>query len=101
MTLRVTRFSPRAARAASISSPVRAPGCRIKRYTQNGSSYSRKRCPDGSSRGILSGMEKRVIVFGGGCFWCTEAIFQELKGVLSVMPGYAGGTVPNPTYEAV
>jgi peptide-methionine (S)-S-oxide reductase len=40
-------------------------------------------------------------VFGGGCFWCTEAIFTELRGVQSVMPGYAGGTVENPSYEAV
>ena len=40
-------------------------------------------------------------VFGGGCFWCTEAVFKSLKGVTSVMPGYAGGTVPNPTYEQV
>lgn len=38
---------------------------------------------------------------GGGCFWCTEAIFKRLKGVESVMPGYTGGTVDNPTYEAV
>lgn len=40
-------------------------------------------------------------VFGGGCFWCTEALFKELKGVRSVMPGYAGGTTPGPTYEDV
>lgn len=40
-------------------------------------------------------------IFGGGCFWCTEAIFKMLKGVKSVMPGYAGGTKPNPTYEEV
>jgi peptide-methionine (S)-S-oxide reductase len=40
-------------------------------------------------------------VFGGGCFWCTEAVFDELSGVLSVMPGYAGGSVKNPTYEQV
>ena len=37
----------------------------------------------------------------GGCFWCTEAVFKRLKGVASVMPGYAGGTVPNPTYKQV
>jgi peptide-methionine (S)-S-oxide reductase len=40
-------------------------------------------------------------VFGGGCFWCTEAVFKMLKGVTAVEPGYAGGTVPNPTYEQV
>lgn len=44
---------------------------------------------------------KEVAIFGGGCFWCTEAVFKALKGVSSVTPGYAGGTVPNPTYEAV
>lgn len=37
----------------------------------------------------------------GGCFWCTEAIFKRLKGVLSVKPGYAGGSKENPTYEEV
>lgn len=39
--------------------------------------------------------------FGTGCFWCTEAIFQELKGVLKVTSGYSGGKVANPTYEQV
>lgn len=46
-------------------------------------------------------MKTETIVFGGGCFWCTEAVFGILKGVVSVMPGYAGGTTPNPTYESV
>lgn len=46
-------------------------------------------------------MKTETAIFGGGCFWCTEAIFKELKGVMSVMPGYAGGTTPNPTYESV
>src|SRR3990170_8742506 len=39
--------------------------------------------------------------FGTGCFWCTEAIFQQLKGVLKVTSGYSGGHVINPTYEQV
>lgn len=42
-----------------------------------------------------------MAVFGGGCFWCTEAVFKMLKGVSSVLPGYTGGTVPDPTYEQV
>lgn len=42
-----------------------------------------------------------IAVFGGGCFWCTEAIYNELEGVLKVLPGYAGGTTPNPTYEQI
>lgn len=44
---------------------------------------------------------KETAVFGGGCFWCTEAVFKMFKGVISVSPGYAGGTVPNPTYDQV
>lgn len=39
--------------------------------------------------------------FGAGCFWCIEACFKDLKGVLDVFPGYAGGTIENPTYEQV
>ena len=39
--------------------------------------------------------------FGTGCFWCTEAIFQQLEGVEKVTSGYSGGTVPNPSYEQV
>ena len=39
--------------------------------------------------------------FGSGCFWCTEAVFQRLKGVTGVQSGYAGGTTENPTYEEV
>jgi len=42
-----------------------------------------------------------LATFGGGCFWCTEAIFQELEGVESVVAGYAGGEMKDPTYEAV
>jgi peptide-methionine (S)-S-oxide reductase len=47
-------------------------------------------------------MEKsQTAVFGGGCFWCVEAVFEGLDGVRSVESGYAGGTLPNPTYEQV
>jgi peptide-methionine (S)-S-oxide reductase len=42
-----------------------------------------------------------TLILGGGCFWCTEAIFQRIHGVTGVMPGYAGGTTPNPRYEEV
>ena len=44
---------------------------------------------------------KQVAVFGNGCFWCTEAIFQKLRGVISVKPGYSGGSKPNPSYVEV
>ena len=46
-------------------------------------------------------MAAETVVFGGGCFWCTEAVFLDLTGVASVLPGYAGGNTPDPTYEQV
>jgi peptide-methionine (S)-S-oxide reductase len=46
-------------------------------------------------------MTTATAVIGGGCFWCTEAVFLELEGVLAVKSGYAGGSVVNPTYEQV
>ena len=42
-----------------------------------------------------------IITVGGGCFWCTEAIFKELRGVIKVVPGYSGGNVKNPSYREV
>ena len=39
--------------------------------------------------------------FAGGCFWCTEAVYKRLKGVLKVVPGYCGGNLKNPTYNEV
>ena len=48
-------------------------------------------CPDGLE----------VVVLGGGCFWCTEAVFLRLNGVIQVNSGYAGGIVVQPSYEAI
>jgi peptide-methionine (S)-S-oxide reductase len=44
---------------------------------------------------------REVATLAGGCFWCLEAIYDELKGVEEVVSGYSGGTMPNPTYEQV
>ncbi len=44
---------------------------------------------------------EQLATFGGGCFWCTEAVFLDVKGVSKVESGYAGGTVKNPTYKEV
>lgn len=46
-------------------------------------------------------VDQTIAVLGGGCFWCTEAAFQDLRGVSRVLPGYAGGKVVNPSYGAV
>ncbi len=47
------------------------------------------------------GASTKTIILGGGCFWCTEAVFLRLKGVVSVTSGYAGGEMEHPTYAAV
>ncbi len=46
-------------------------------------------------------MASETATLGGGCFWCTEAVYEQLRGVESVVSGYAGGHVENPTYEQV
>ncbi|OGK16646.1 peptide-methionine (S)-S-oxide reductase [Candidatus Roizmanbacteria bacterium RIFCSPHIGHO2_01_FULL_39_12c] len=46
-------------------------------------------------------MKKSLATFGGGCFWCTEAIFKELKGVEKVISGYSGGGIKNPNYYEI
>ncbi len=46
-------------------------------------------------------MASEIATLGGGCFWCLEAAFLDLRGVTSVVSGYAGGSVPNPNYRAV
>lgn len=44
---------------------------------------------------------KEIVTLGGGCFWCTEAIYKELKGVIAVTSGYSGGDIVNPSYREV
>jgi peptide-methionine (S)-S-oxide reductase len=65
---------------------------KIKKETNNMTSSN----PSGSTPLTLD-----TATFGTGCFWCTEAVFQELEGVEKVTSGYSGGTVVNPTYEEV
>ena len=48
-----------------------------------------------------TGKKMEIANFGAGCFWCVEAVFQQLNGVESVESGYMGGSVANPSYEAV
>jgi peptide-methionine (S)-S-oxide reductase len=55
-------------------------------------------------QGLVEGMpahKTELATLAGGCFWCLEAVFVRLKGVESVVSGYAGGSVPNPSYELV
>ncbi len=54
-----------------------------------------------SDERISPGTTADTATFGTGCFWCTEAIFQRLNGVVKVISGYSGGTVASPTYEEV
>ena len=46
-------------------------------------------------------MKQEIATLGGGCFWCLEAVFEETRGVIDVVSGYAGGTTPSPKYEQV
>ena len=57
----------------------------------------------GKSKNKAAAKVKKIekATFGGGCFWCMEAVFERVKGVRSVVSGYAGGHVPNPTYQMV
>lgn len=49
----------------------------------------------------MNAVPTETALLGGGCFWCLEAVFSRVEGVIAVEPGYAGGSLPNPTYEQV
>lgn len=65
-------------------------------YLESGATMSEPR-----NEGVSKLPAQEVITLGGGCFWCVEAIFDELKGVVQVESGYSGGSVANPTYRQV
>ncbi len=48
-----------------------------------------------------NGQKTETATLGGGCFWCTEAVYKELKGVTDIKPGYSGGNIKNPSYKEV
>lgn len=54
-----------------------------------------------SGTGVAAAAEPARAIFAGGCFWCVEAAFDEVPGVIATNPGYTGGTAPNPTYAQV
>ncbi len=60
-----------------------------------------KKLADMNNEPIPAGLKTDTATFGEGCFWCTEAFFQRLDGVLKVVSGYGGGHVENPSYEEV
>src|SRR5271157_1521410 len=72
---------------------------------KNGSDTEKKAGKDqGKTKNTASATKEKKTekaTFGGGCFWCMEAVFERIPGVKSVVSGYAGGHVPNPTYEMV
>ena len=57
--------------------------------------------PPATDQPVTKDMNTEIATFGAGCFWCVEAVFQELKGVIKVESGYMGGSVLNPTYREV
>ncbi len=81
---------------AGIATWLSACAQKPERYTQSQTFRQMTAAPvSDTTQGL------QVATFGAGCFWCTEAQFQQLKGVTKVESGYSGGTKPNPTYKQV
>ena len=73
----------------------------VNKDNNNKDKYENKLIKRKTDREMKTNNNKEIAVFGAGCFWCVEAVFQELKGVHSVESGYTGGTVKNPTYNEI
>jgi peptide-methionine (S)-S-oxide reductase len=74
-------------------------GCMLMACTEGHQKSNKEPNNDDIEMKIEQGRE--VITLGGGCFWCTEAVFQQLNGVDTVISGYMGGNVKNPTYREI
>jgi peptide-methionine (S)-S-oxide reductase len=91
--------SPSPAKSTKGSAAAKAKSAPKKAKTDATSDAAADSTDEDNRSGKSSGLE--LATFGSGCFWCAEAVFQRIKGVESVMPGYSGGHVKNPTYEQV
>jgi peptide-methionine (S)-S-oxide reductase len=91
--------SPSPAKSTKGSAAAKAKAGSKKPKTEATTDAPSESADDVKPSGKSGGLEQAT--FGSGCFWCSEAVFQRIKGVESVMPGYSGGHVKNPTYEQV
>src|SRR4030065_846107 len=93
-----------AGRRGVLPGPLRDPQCPLllpagKIRKSDSKISGRPKQMTTAKNNLLKKLETAVL--GGGCFWCTETVFNHTKGVWSVMPGYAGGTKTDPAYEEV
>lgn len=90
------RCTGRSGRKVSVSAPST-----LRTVRSAGSGKQLRSVGEQYDSGVQNGQVREVATLGGGCFWCLEAVFDELKGVTDVVSGYAGGHVPDPSYEQV
>jgi methionine-S-sulfoxide reductase len=95
MTVSVPRWKTRTLTAIATVVNLLLLSCPT--YAQSGD----KTVSDASQASTAAKPKEAVATLAGGCFWCTEAVFERMEGVTDVVSGYIGGHVPNPTYEQV
>src|SRR5437660_150795 len=86
-------------RILSVALMALIAACGEKQPSKDATSYMAPQDKQPPAQDPKSPAKVETTTLGAGCFWCVEAVFQELKGVLSVESGYAGGAVENPTYK--